>query len=261
MADLAALAERLRSLHTPGDPLLLLNAWDAASARAVTRAGLPAVGTTSAGVARALGFDDRQQTPIAEMLAAVRRIAAAVDVPVTADLEAGYGLPADEVAERLLAAGAVGLNLEDSDHAAGGGVLRDPEEHAEYLAAVKRAARRAGVDVVLNARVDVHLLAYGPPEDRLEEALARARRYAEAGADCVYPIALGDEAALEAFVARSPVPVNALWTRDSPPPARLAELGVARVSVGGGLFAAALQATETLIARLRAGDPTALAVD
>jgi 2-methylisocitrate lyase-like PEP mutase family enzyme len=114
---------------------------------------------------------------------------------------------------------------------------------------------------VLNARVDVHLRAYGRPEDRLEEALRRVHRYAEAGADCVYPIALGDEAALEAFVARSPVPVNALWTRDAPPPARLAELGVARVSVGGGLFAAALMATEALIARLCTGDPTALADD
>jgi 2-methylisocitrate lyase-like PEP mutase family enzyme len=261
MPDLAARAERLRDLHTPGDPLLLLNVWDAASARAVAAAGLPAVATTSSGVARALGYDDGEHAPVDEMLAGVARIAAAVDVPVTADLEAGYGLAPDELVERLLAAGAVGLNLEDSDHAAGGGTLRDPAEQAAYLGAVKDAAERAGVDVVLNARVDVHLRAHGPAEDRLETALARARRYAEAGADCVYPIALGDEAALEAFVARSPVAVNAYWTPDAPPPARLAELGVARVSVGGGLFAAALRATEALIARLRAGDPTALAPD
>jgi 2-methylisocitrate lyase-like PEP mutase family enzyme len=261
MSDLAARAERLRSLHTPGDPLLLLNAWDAASARAVAAAGLPAVATTSSGVARALGYDDGEHTPVDAMLGAVARIAAAVEVPVTADMEAGYGLAPGELAERVLAAGAVGLNLEDSDHASGGGALRDPEEQAAYLAAVKDAARRGGVDLVLNARVDVHLRAHGPAEDRLHAALARAHRYAEAGADCVYPIALGDEAALEAFVARCPVAVNAHWTLDAPPPARLAELGVARVSVGGGLFAASLQSTEALIARLRAGDPTALALD
>ncbi|HSD80530.1 MAG TPA: isocitrate lyase/phosphoenolpyruvate mutase family protein [Solirubrobacteraceae bacterium] len=261
MPDLAARAARLRALHTPGDPLLLLNAWDAASARAVATAGLPAVATTSSGTARALGYADRERTPAGAMLAAVARIAAAVDVPVTADLEAGYGLVPGELAERLLEAGAAGLNLEDSDHAGGGGALRDPGAQAAYLAAVKDAARGAGVDVVLNARVDVHLRAHGPAEDRLEAALARAHRYAEAGADCVYPIGLGDEGALAAFVARCPVAVNALWTRASPPPARLAELGVARVSVGGGLFAATLQSAEALIARLRAGDPTALADD
>jgi 2-methylisocitrate lyase-like PEP mutase family enzyme len=252
------LAARLRALHVPGDPLLLLNAWDAASARVVAAAGLPAVATTSSGLARALGRDDGQDAPVDEVLAAVRRVVAAVPgVPVTADLEAGYGLEPAELAGRLLATGAVGCNLEDTDHAAGGRTLRGPAQQAAYLAGVRAAAP----DLVLNARVDVHLRAVGEPAARLDAALDRARRYADAGADCVYPITLGDEAALEAFVARAGVPVNALWTRDAPPPARLAELGVARVSVGGGLFAAVQQQAEALVARLRAGDPTALVDD
>lgn len=255
MPDLAA---RLRALHVPGDPLLLLNAWDAASARAVAAAGLPAVATTSSGLARALGHDDGQDAPVAEVLAAVARVVAAVPgVPVTADLEAGYGLAPADLAGRLLATGAVGCNLEDTDHAAGGRALRDPAEQAGYLAAVRAAAP----DLVLNARVDVHLQAAGEPAGRLDAALDRARRYADAGVDCVYPIALGDEAALAAFVERAGVPVNASWTRDSPPPSRLAALGVARVSVGGGLYAAAQQQVEALVARLHAGDPTALADD
>jgi len=180
----------------------------------------------------------------------VARVARVVDVPVTADMEAGYGLEPDELAGRLLDTGAVGLNLEDSDHG-NRSALVPVERHAERIAALKRAG-----DVVVNARVDVHLRG-----GSTDEALARAAAYRDAGADCVYPIALGDEAALEAFVARAGVPVNALWTRDAPPPGRLAELGVARVSVGGGLFAAVQQQAEALVARLRAGDPTALVDD
>src|SRR4051794_38484009 len=252
------LAARLRALHVPGDPVLLLNAWDAASAGVVAGAGLPAVATTSSGLARALGHDDGQDAPVDEVLAVVARVVAAVpDVPVTADLEAGYGLEPADLAQRLLATGAVGCNLEDTDHAAGGRTLRDADEQAAYLAAVRAAAP----DLVLNARVDVHVRASGEPSTRLDAALDRARRYADAGADCVYPIALGDEAALATFVARAGVPVNALWTGDAPPPARLAELGVARVSVGGGVFGAAPRQGGGLGAGRRGGDRTALPVD
>lgn len=258
MPDLTALADRLRALHVPGDPLLLLNAWDAASARIVVEAGLPAVATTSSGAARALGFDDGERAPAGAMLDAIARIVAAVPgTPVTADVEGGYGLAPEELAQRLTAAGAAGCNVEDSAHGGARGALREPGEHAAYLAAVKAAAPH----LVLNARIDVHLRRAGAAEDRLELALERAERYAAAGADCVYPITLGDEAALEAFVARATVPVNVLWTAETPPPARLAQLGVARVSVGGGLFAAAVRETEALVARLKAGDPTALTVD
>ena len=202
------LAARLRALHVPGDPLLLLNAWDAASARVVAAAGLPAVATTSSGLARALGHDDGQDAPVDEVLAVVRRVVAAVPgVPVTADLEAGYGLEPADLAERLLATGAVGCNLEDTDHAAGGGALRDAEQHAAYLAGRARGGARPRPQ---RPRRRPPPRRRGSPAGRLGAALDRARRYADAGADCVYPIALGDEAALEAFVARAGVPVNAL---------------------------------------------------
>src|SRR5215468_461495 len=140
---LAARAERLRALHHAGAPLLLPNAWDAASARAVAEAGLPAVATTSSGVARSLGWEDGERVPPAEMFAAVGRIARSVELPVTADIEAGYGLSPEAVAEQLLRAGAVGCNLEDTDHARPGALV-DAERQALRIAGLKRAARAAG---------------------------------------------------------------------------------------------------------------------
>src|SRR3954452_3958438 len=153
--DLQRRCDELRSLHRPGAPLLLPNAWDVVTARAVVAAGFPVVATTSAGVAAALGYDDHEGAPGDEMLAAAARIARGIDVPVTVDAEAGYRMdPADLVAA-LQAAGAAGCNLEDTDHAAGR--LRDPDRHAEWLAAVRRAASEAGYPLVINARVDVFL--------------------------------------------------------------------------------------------------------
>src|SRR5213593_1564537 len=150
VTSLAEAAERLRSLHTGSEPLVLPNAWDAATAHAVVDAGFPVVATTSAGVSGALGWADGEATPADEMFAAIARIARVVDVPVTADIEAGYGLSPEEIVRRLLAAGAVGCNLEDSDHAAGK-TLRDAATQTHRLAAFKQAATAAGVDIVLNA--------------------------------------------------------------------------------------------------------------
>jgi 2-methylisocitrate lyase-like PEP mutase family enzyme len=229
----AAKAEALRRLHD--DMALLPNAWDAASARAFAELGFDALATTSSGVSASLGYGDREETPVDEMFAAVARIAGSVDVPVTADLEAGYGLSPEELVDRMLDAGAVGLNLEDTDHGAGGKTLVDAGEHAARLAAVKEAARLRGVDVVLNARVDVHLRQVGEEGDaRLAEALRRARLYLEAGADTVYPIFVNDEPTIAAFVALG-APVNVLFLPDGPSIATLHELGVRRVSFGGGL--------------------------
>ncbi|MBO0685721.1 MAG: isocitrate lyase/phosphoenolpyruvate mutase family protein [Candidatus Dormibacteraeota bacterium] len=233
-------ADRLRALHHAGEPLVLPNAWDAASARAFAGLGFPALATTSAGVAQALGFEDGERAPADEMLSAAARIAAAVEVPVSFDMEAGYGLPAAELAERLLAAGAAGLNLEDSDHARGG--LVEAEAQASRIAAVKGAGRSAGADLVLNARVDVYVRQVGEPEGRLDEALRRAHLYFEAGADCVYPLLLQEEGELGAFVARAGGPVNVLLRPGAPPLARLAELGVARVTFASGLLRVALKA-------------------
>lgn len=237
MSDaLAERARRLRELHEAPGLLVLPNAWDAASARALAGLGHPALATTSSGVSAALGYADGERTPPAAMLAAVAAIASAVDVPVTADLEAGYGLEPAALVEGLLAAGAVGLNLEDSDHASPDRRLVDAGRHADRLAAVKGAGRAAGVDLVLNARVDVHLRGL-----ELEAGLERARRYAAAGADVVYPIA-APAATLARWVAEAGAPVNALLVDDGPSPAELAELGVRRATFGGGLFDRALAA-------------------
>lgn len=233
--------EILRSLHVPGRPLLLPNAWDAASARAVVAAGFPVVATTSSGVANALGYKDHQGAPRDEMLAAAARIARAVDVPVTVDAEAGYGLEPAELVEELQRVGAAGSNLEDTDHDAG--ALRDADDQAAWLREVREAADASGYGLVVNARVDVFLSAAAdvPQPQLVPDALARARAYLEAGADCVYPIALWDAGALRAFVEGAGGPVNALAFPKAPPVADLAALGVARVSWGGLLHRAAVE--------------------
>jgi 2-methylisocitrate lyase-like PEP mutase family enzyme len=231
-------AAALRALHVPGDPLLLPNAWDAGSARQIERAGFPAVATTSSGVAESLGYADEQQTPPGEMLAAVARVARAVTVPVTADLEAGYGLPDDELAARVVASGAVGINIEDTDHG-NHPALVPAERHAARIARIKESA-----DLVVNARIDVHLRG-----GTTAEALERARRYRDAGADCVYPIVVTDEATLAEFVDLG-VPVNVLLLPHAPPIARLAELGVARISLGELLYDAQAAALDERLAAL-----------
>jgi 2-methylisocitrate lyase-like PEP mutase family enzyme len=235
-------ARALRELHRPGHPVVLPNAWDPPSARRLAATGVEALATTSVGVAEALGYEDGELTPAAEMLSAVGRIVRAVELPVTADLEAGYGLAADELVAGLLEAGAVGLNIEDTDHATG--ALADPGAHAERLAAIKGAGRAAGVDVVLNARVDVFLRA-GPdadPEAVLEDGVRRARTYADAGADCVYPIAARGRDAIRRLVAEAGAPVNIVSGAEGLGRSELAELGVARISFGGGLAHAANEA-------------------
>ena len=194
------------------------------------------------GDAAAIGHEDGERTPPAEMLAAVGRIAAAVELPVTADLEAGYGLPPDDLIVLLLEAGAVGLNQEDTDHATG--ELSDAGSQAERLAGLKEAGRRAGVDVVLNARIDSFLRA-GPDADPtavVDDAIARGRRYAEAGADCVYPIFARGREAIRRLVTEIGAPVNIAAGPGGLGRSELAELGVARVSFGGGLAHAAYEA-------------------
>ncbi len=232
---LAGQADQLRGLHVPGSPLLLVNAWDPPSARRLAHDGYPAIATTSAGVAEALGYEDGNVTPPDEMLAAVARIAAVVDVPVTADLEAGYGLEPGALVEGLLRAGAVGLNFEDTDHEGGGMV--DAETQAERLVAIKAAGREAGVDVVLNARVDTFL-----HDGEVDDAVRRGRMYAQAGADCVYPIAARGRDAIQRLVQEVGGPINILAVPGGLSLAALGELGVARVSFGSGLMHIAMDA-------------------
>jgi 2-methylisocitrate lyase-like PEP mutase family enzyme len=229
--------ELLRSLHVPGDPLVLANAWDAASARAIEAAGFPAVATTSGGVAASLGYEDHEGGPAGEMLAAAARICRSVSVPTTVDAEAGYGMEPAELVAALRQAGAAGCNLEDSDHASDS--LRDPGRHADWLRGVREAAAAEDYPLVSNARIDVFVSAFrseshdGKQRTLVPEALTRAHAYAEAGADCVFPILLWEEDALGAFIAESPVPVNVLAIPPAPATDELAALGVARISHGG----------------------------
>jgi 2-methylisocitrate lyase-like PEP mutase family enzyme len=256
-ADLAALAERLRALHAGPQPLVLPNAWDVASALAVERAGAVAVATTSSGVAATLGYPDGEAIPAEEMLDAVRRMASAVELPVTADLEAGYGLSADELVARMLEAGAVGLNLEDTVRDGTEPRLGPMEPQVERIAAIRRAATAAGVPVVINARIDTFLRGSGDPDQRLADAIARGRAYLAAGADCVYPITLDDAEAIGRFVAEVGGPVNILLRPGSPSLAQLAALGVRRVSVGGGLWRHAMRRAEVVARDLLAGQDAA----
>jgi 2-methylisocitrate lyase-like PEP mutase family enzyme len=245
MADLTAAAVSLRSMHRHGDPLVLVNAWDVASAQRVVAAGARAVATSSAAIAASLGLPDDQTTPVSPMFEAVARMAASVDVPVTADLLDGYGLGAEELVDRLLTAGAVGCNLEDSDHRHPGSLL-DPGEAAGRIAGVRAAATRAGVDVVINARIDSYLhtgLAATP------DVIARARRYLDAGADCVYPIRLTDPAVTRQVVGELDAPVNANIVGDVTV-ADLAAVGASRISIGPMAFRSALATVDQIAATL-----------
>jgi 2-methylisocitrate lyase-like PEP mutase family enzyme len=230
---LAEQAETLRRLHTGPRPLVLPNAWDVASARLVVKAGFPVVATSSGAIAATLGFEDDDSMPVDEAFGVISRITRSVSVPVTADVEAGYRLSPGDLVERLLETRAVGCNLEDTDHHGGAGLV-DADENAERVRAVRQAASETGVDIVLNARVDV-LRREGDRRELFEEAVRRARLYLRAGADCVFPIRLADDALIGEFVRRVEGPVNVVGA-GAPPLARLTELGVARVSFAGFLM-------------------------
>jgi 2-methylisocitrate lyase-like PEP mutase family enzyme len=254
-SDLQSRCDVLRSLHRPGAPLLLPNAWDVATARAVVAAGFPVVATTSAGVAGALGYEDHEGAPGDEMLAAAARIARHVEVPVTVDAEAGYGMQPAELVSALQSAGAAGCNLEDTDHTAGR--LRDPDRHAEWLGAVREAASAAGYRLVINARVDVFLGFFlagagpGTQEELVPEALRRAQAYLEAGVDCVYPITLWETDALGRFTSEIRGPVNVVALPQGPSLAELAAMGVARVSWGHLLYRDAMARFEDQLTSLQ----------
>jgi 2-methylisocitrate lyase-like PEP mutase family enzyme len=253
--ELQSRCDLLRSLHRPGAPLLLPNAWDVATARAVVAAGYPVVATTSGGVAATLGSEDHEGAPGDEMLAAAARIARGVEVPVTVDAEAGYGMEPAELVAELRSMGAAGCNLEDSDYTAGG--LRDPDRHAEWLRAVRQAASEDDYPLVINARVDVFLHPFlagadpGTQEELVPEALSRANAYLEAGVDCVYPITLWEADALRRFTSEVRGPVNVVRLPQAPSLAELAALGMARVSWGTLLHGDAMARFEEQLASLQ----------
>jgi 2-methylisocitrate lyase-like PEP mutase family enzyme len=213
------------------------------------------VATTSGGVAATLGYEDHEGAPADEMLAAAARIIRGVEVPVTVDAEAGYGMEPDELVAALRGAGAAGCNLEDTDHAAGS--LRDPDWHAEWLGAVRQAASADGYPLVINARVDVFLgpvlagAGPGTQEKLVPEALVRANAYLEAGADCVFPIVLWETDALRRFMSDVRGSVNVVRLPQSPSLAELAGLGAVRVSWGPLLYREAMARFEEQLASLQ----------
>jgi len=253
--DLQSRCDLLRSLQRPGAPLLLPNAWDVATARAVVAAGFPVVATTSGGVAATLGHEDHEGAPADEMLAAAARIARGVEVPVTVDAEAGYGMEPPELVAALRDAGAAGCNLEDTDHATGS--LRDPDRHAGWLGAVREAASVDGYQLVINARIDVFLHPFlagagpGTQGSLVPEAVRRANAYLEAGVDCVFPITLWEADPLRRFMSEVRGPVNIVRLPQAPSLAELAELGVARVSWGVLLYRDAVARFEAQLASLQ----------
>ncbi|MGZ3716152.1 MAG: isocitrate lyase/PEP mutase family protein [Ktedonobacterales bacterium] len=253
MAQVQDKAQHLLRLHGQGSSLLLPNAWDAASARVFEEAGFPASGTTSAGIAYSHGCLDGQRIEPDVMLAAIQRIAAAVQVPVTADIEAGYGPSGTDVArtvERVIAAGAVGVNLEDN--------TQDPaqplfavEAQVERIAAAREAAEHAGIHLVINARTDTYLTGVGEGQARLEETIRRGRAYLEAGADCIFVPLVMDAATIEVLVREIPGPLNILAIPGSLPAPDLFTLGVRRVSIGDSAMLATLGLVATIARELR----------
>lgn len=220
--DLAAKADALLAAHRPGDPLILVNVWDAWSARVVAETpGCQAIATASHSIAAAHGYQDGEQIPVEEMIAAIRLIASVVDLPVTADLEAGYGDAAATVAAAI-EAGAVGGNLEDR--------LRPADEHARDIAAARAAGDAAGIHFVINARTDEYLLG----EKNVDRAIAAGRTYLEAGADCVFVPGAGTADDVTAMVAAFDGRLSLIGSPRSLPLDDLAGLRVARVSVGPG---------------------------
>ena len=230
-------SDQLRSLHVPGSPLLLANAWDVASARIVAAAGAAAVATTSAGVAWSLGHPDGGRLDRDTALDPVRRIVAAVDLPVTADIEGGYAETPEGVAETIRAvldAGAAGINVEDCRYDQPSALL-GIDEQTERIAAIRSVA---GNDLFVNLRTDVYLRAVGDEHDRLDETLRRAAAYVDAGADGIFVPGVTDLPTVRELAEGIDAPLNILVGPGAPPVAELAEAGVARISTGSSIAAA-----------------------
>jgi 2-methylisocitrate lyase-like PEP mutase family enzyme len=235
-------AEELRKLHGGPKVLVLPNAWDVASARVLEELGFPAIATTSAGVAFALGYPDGQRVSRDEMLEVVARIARAVRVPVTADMEAGYGTTAKdmvETAKAIVAAGAVGLNLEDVTGDSESSQV-DTALQAEKIRAIRETSAALGVSLVINARTDVYLMPIGPEATRFERTAERLRAYRAGGADCLFAPGLTDRGLIEKLVKAVAAPLNILVTPGCPTIPELEKLGVRRASIGSGVMRSTL---------------------
>ena len=235
-------AEKFRKLHHGPQMLLLPNAWDVASARILEECGHPAIATSSAAVAYSLGYADGQRISRGEMLEVAGHIARATDIPVTADLEAGYGTTAKDMADTVkaaIAAGIIGMNLEDvtGDDASS---LVDLPLQLEKIRAIREAASSAGVPFVLNARTDIYLIPIGPEATRFERTVERLRAYREAGADCLFAPGVYDLETMKKLVKAVEAPLNILANPACPSIQEMEKAGVARVSAGSGIMRAAM---------------------
>jgi 2-methylisocitrate lyase-like PEP mutase family enzyme len=234
MADKQVLRDRavaLLELHQPGNPVVLPTVWDAWSARLAVDAGFAALTVGSHPVADSIGKPDNEGMTFDDLLTRVVQITDGVDVPVSVDIESGYGEAARRLIDGLLGAGAVGLNIEDTVHGEGGR-LRSATEHAELVGALRAAADAAGVHVVINARTDLFLRQDGDEADRVDRAIARLTEAANAGADVLYPVGRHDPDTLRRLAAELPLPINAIALPDQSDPEWFGPLGVARISFG-----------------------------
>lgn len=247
-AELTDRAAALLALHQPGNPVILPTVWDAWSARLATDAGFAALTVGSHPVADSVGKPDNEGMSFDDLLGRVAQITAAVDVPVSVDIESGYGLPATRLIDGLLGVGAVGLNIEDTVHSEGKR-LRSASEHAELVGALRAAADAAGVHVVVNARTDLFLRKDGDESDRVERAVARLKEAAAAGADVLYPVGRHDPDTLRRLTSELPLPVNAIALPDQDDPASFGPLGVGRVSFGPFLQAALTARAKEILGR------------
>jgi 2-methylisocitrate lyase-like PEP mutase family enzyme len=241
-------AEQLRKLHRGPRMLVLPNAWDVISARIIEELGFPAIATTSAGIAATLGYPDGQKISREEMLGVVARIAKAVHVPVTADVEAGYGVTIDDMTQTVkavVAAGAVGMNLEDVT-ASDEDSQVDLALQVEKIRAIRRATESLGVPLVLNARTDIYLIPIGPVETRFDRTVERLRVYREAGADCLFAPGLKDPDTIAKLVRAVNGPLNILLMPGMPTLRELENMGVARASAGSGVMRATLGLTRRI---------------
>ncbi|BCI51007.1 PEP phosphonomutase and related enzymes [Mycolicibacterium litorale] len=252
--ELQQRATALLALHQPGTPVVLPTVWDAWSARLAVGAGFAALTVGSHPVADSVGRADNEGMTFDELLTRVAQITEALDevgaVPVSVDIESGYGEAPDRLIEGLLGVGAVGLNIEDTVHGEGGR-LRSSGEHAELVGALRAAADAAGVHVVVNARTDLFLRKDGADSDRVDRAVARLKEAAEAGADVLYPVGRHDPDTQRRLTSELPLPVNAIGVPDQDDPASFGPLGVARISFGPFLQAALASRANELLERWR----------
>lgn len=246
-------AETFHGLHKKGNPLVLFNAWDVATAKTIAKTS-PAVATSSGAVASALGYTDGEGVPFDMLVGLVSRMTAAVSVPVSIDLEAGYGDTPEAAAKsaaKILQAGAIGINIEDG-LSGGKRQLAGPEKHAAKIKAVRDTAQEFGIHLFINARTDPFLLKFGSPDECVNEAARRAKAYADAGADGIFVPGLTDLALIEKIVELTPLPVNIMVTQGVPEIADLARVGVRRVSLGPWPMMATMRAVEHAAAALAA---------